>query len=129
MVLWSGSLSNGKLNLYLALNRACALTESALMPRMAVLSWSNFFFASRNSDASMIQPVVLALGKKKSRTRRPLKSLSETSLSSSDRWRKAGALSPGLSMGTPRCALMRSEERRVGKEGRCGGGGGDGREK
>src|SRR5215472_6378906 len=97
MVLWPGSLSNGKLNLYLALNKACALTESALMPRMATLSLSNFFFASRNSDASTIQPEVLALGKN-NRTRFPLKSLSETVLFSSDGSWKAGALSPGLSM-------------------------------
>src|SRR5438034_2634968 len=75
MVWWLGSLSKGKLNLYLALNKACALTESALMPRTATLSFSNFFFASRNSDASMIRPEVLALGKKKSRTRFRLKSL------------------------------------------------------
>src|SRR5215467_12483070 len=98
MVLWSGSLSSGKLNLYLALNRAWALTESALAPRMATLSLSNFFFASRNSDASMIQPEVLALGKKKRRTRLPLKSLRATGLSSSEWRRNAGALSPGLSM-------------------------------
>jgi len=101
MVWWLGSLSKGKLNLYLALNKACALTESALMPRTATLSFSNFFFASRNSDASMIQPEVLALGKKKSRTRFRLKSLSETVLFSSDCRRNAGALSPGLSMDPP----------------------------
>src|SRR5215470_18434213 len=100
MVLWSGLLSRGKLNLYLALKMAWALTESALRPRMATLSLSNFFFASRNSDASTIQPGVLALGKKKRRTRLPLKSLRATVLSSSDWRRNAGALEPGLSMGT-----------------------------
>ncbi|HVH60238.1 MAG TPA: hypothetical protein VM709_07885, partial [Candidatus Sulfotelmatobacter sp.] len=92
------SLSKGKLNPYLALNKACALTESALMPKMATLSLSNFLFASRNSDASTVQPEVLALGKKNSTTRFPRKSLSETVLFSSDGRRNAGALSPGLSL-------------------------------
>src|SRR5215469_12447937 len=88
---------------------AWPLTESALAARMATLSLSNFFFASRNSDASTIQPEVLALGKKKSRTRLPLKSLSATVLSSSDWRRNAGALSPGLSMGASPESLAESE--------------------
>ncbi len=62
MVLWVGSLSNGKLRFCLALKEAWALTGSALMPRMATPRLSNSFFASRNSDASMVQPEVLALG-------------------------------------------------------------------
>ena len=62
MVLWVGSLSNGKLRFSLALNEAWALTGSALRPRMATPSLSKSFFASRNSDASIVQPVVLALG-------------------------------------------------------------------
>src|SRR5262249_19166615 len=62
---------------------------------------SNCRFASRNSDASMVHPEVLALGKRKRRMRWPLKSLRVTALSSSDlRW-MLGALSPGLSMGFP----------------------------
>jgi len=52
--LWVGSLSKGKLSLCFSLNETRALTGSALMPRMATPRWSNCFFASRNSDASMV---------------------------------------------------------------------------
>jgi hypothetical protein len=44
------------------LKLAWALTESPLMPRMTTPILSNCFFASRNSDASMVQPEVLAFG-------------------------------------------------------------------
>ncbi len=64
MALKSGSLSSGKLTFCLALNFACASTLSALQPRIAAPALSNFAFASRNSDASVIQPGVFALGKK-----------------------------------------------------------------
>jgi hypothetical protein len=66
---------------------------------METLSWSNFFFASRNSDASTVQPGVFAFGKKKSSTRRPLKSLSESCLPPSEARVNSGALSPILSTG------------------------------
>src|SRR5712692_3350594 len=98
MVLWVGSPSKGKLSLYFSLKEESALTVSALMPRMATPSLSKSSFASRNSDASTVQPEVLALGKKKRRTRWPVKSLSATSLPSSDLRRKAGTLAPSLSM-------------------------------
>ena len=58
----SVSASKGKFNLCFTLNFVCASTESALQPRIAVFSASNFLMASRNSDASLIQPGVLALG-------------------------------------------------------------------
>src|SRR5216684_863423 len=77
MVLWVGSLSKGKLSLYFFLKEERGLRGSALMPRMATPSLSNSFFASRNSDASIVQPEVLALGKKKRRTRWPAKSFKE----------------------------------------------------
>src|SRR5437016_4775541 len=101
MVLWPGSLSKGKLRFCFALNEARALTGSALMPRMATPRLSNSFFASRNSDASIVQPGVLALGKKNRRTRSPEKSLSASSLPSSDLRRKAGTLEPTLSIPFP----------------------------
>src|SRR5712664_255611 len=94
----SGSLSSGKLSFCFSLKPAWAFTESPLAPRTTTLSLSNCFFASRNSDASMVQPVVLALGKKKSRTRLPRKSERETSLPSSAFTLKSGALSPGFSI-------------------------------
>src|SRR5258707_834466 len=98
MVLWVGSLSKGKLSLCFSLNETRALTGSALMPRMATPRWSNCFFASRNSDASMVQPGVLALGNKKRRTRWPAKSFSAISRPSSESRRKAGALAPIFSI-------------------------------
>src|SRR5229473_6655632 len=99
MVLWSGSLSRGKLRFWFSLKEAWAFTESALIPRMATPSLSKSSFASRNSDASIVQPEVLALGKRKRRTRWPAKSLSAISLPSSDGRRKAGALAPIFSIG------------------------------
>lgn len=62
MVLRLGSLKRSKFSFCLALNLACAATESPLAPRMTVLILSKCFFASRNSDASVVQPGVLALG-------------------------------------------------------------------
>jgi len=50
------------------------------------------FFASRNSDASIVQTGRVGSGEEKEGTRCPAKSLSETSLSSSDLRRNAGAL-------------------------------------
>src|ERR1700676_4456295 len=100
-ILLVGSLSSGKFSFCLALKLAKAVSLSALAPRMATPAFSNFDFASRNSDASMVQPGVLAFGKKKRKTRLPWKSSSAMSLPSSDfRW-KAGALAPGFSMGPP----------------------------
>ena len=65
---------------------------------MATLTFSSCFFASRNSDASTVQPDVFALGKKNKITRLPRKSDSETSLPSSLLNLKSGALSPALSI-------------------------------
>src|SRR5258708_8082037 len=98
VVWWSGSLSRGKFRFSLALKEAWASTESALSPRMATPSLSKSFFASRNSDASIVQPEVLALGKRKSKTRWAWKSFKESSLPWSVLRRKSGALAPGFSI-------------------------------
>lgn len=60
----SVSASKEKFSLCLALNFAWASTESPLQPTIAALSFSNLAMASRNSDASLVQPGVLAFGKK-----------------------------------------------------------------
>jgi hypothetical protein len=65
---------------------------------MTVFRVSKSFFASRNSDASVVQPGVLALGKKNSTTRFPWHSPREISLLSSVFKRNSGALSPGFSI-------------------------------
>src|SRR5258708_13835070 len=101
----SGSLSSGKFSLFFSLNEACAFTESPLAPRITTPSLSNCFFASRNSDASTVQPEVLAFGKKKRITRLPRKSDRDTSLPSSAFRRNSGALSPTLSMCPPQVKL------------------------
>ena len=54
--------SSGKFSFCLTLNLACDSTESALQPRIMVLSLSNSCFNSRNSIASVVHPGVLALG-------------------------------------------------------------------
>src|SRR5260370_26954455 len=107
MVLGVGELSRGKLSLCFCLNPASALMGSALMPRMATPSLSNCLFASRNSDASMVPPGVLAWGKKERRTRWAAKSLSLISLPSSDSRRKAGALGATLSVQVPLSKMQR----------------------
>jgi len=98
MVLCPGSLNSGKFSFFLALKPASAFSESALAPRITTPSSSKCFFASRNSDASIVQPEVLAFGKKKRSTRLPRKSESETSLPSSAFRVNSGALSPSFSI-------------------------------
>jgi hypothetical protein len=56
------SASSGKVSLCFSLNFFCDSTESPLQPTMAVFSLSNCLRASRNSDASLIQPGVFAFG-------------------------------------------------------------------
>jgi hypothetical protein len=56
------SASSGKVSLCFPLNFFWDCTESPLQPTMAVFSSSNCFSASRNSDASLIQPGVFAFG-------------------------------------------------------------------
>src|SRR6267378_737479 len=68
------------------------------LPRNATLTFSSCFFASRNSDASTVQPEVLAFGKKNRITRFPRKSDRDTSLPSSPLSLKSGALSPVFSI-------------------------------
>src|SRR5258707_4591200 len=88
---------------------------------MTTFSLSNCFFASRNSDASVVQPEVLAFGKKNSSTRLPRKSVSDTSFPSSAFTLKSGALSPAFSilnhlglLGVRRaCVTLGLERRRV----------------
>jgi hypothetical protein len=58
----SVSASSGNVSLCFRLNFFCDSAESPLQPTMAVLSASNFLRASRNSDASLIQPGVFAFG-------------------------------------------------------------------
>ena len=58
----SVSASSGKVSLCFTLNFFCDSTESPLQPTMAVFSSANCFRASRNSDASLIQPGVFAFG-------------------------------------------------------------------
>jgi hypothetical protein len=60
----SGSDNSGKFSLCRSLNFACVATLSALHPITTASSASNFFFASRNSVASLVQPGVSAFGKK-----------------------------------------------------------------
>ncbi len=62
IILCSGSLKSMKLNLYFSLKRASAFTESALTPTISTFNVSKCFFASRNSDASTVQPGVSAFG-------------------------------------------------------------------
>jgi hypothetical protein len=56
------SASSGKVSLCFTLNFFCASTESPLQPTMALFSSANCVRASRNSDASLIQPGVFAFG-------------------------------------------------------------------
>jgi hypothetical protein len=58
----SVSASSGKVSLCFVLNFFCDSTESPLQPTIAVFSSSNCLRASRNSDASLIQPGVFAFG-------------------------------------------------------------------
>ncbi len=58
----SVSASSGKVSLCFTLNFFCESTESPLQPTIEVFSSSNFLRASRNSDASLIQPGVFAFG-------------------------------------------------------------------
>jgi hypothetical protein len=85
-----------------ARNFAIVSGGSALHPRMVVPSFSNFVFASRNSDASVVQPGVSALTKKYSRMFFPRKSESETIFPSSLGSENAGATSPGCNINSPR---------------------------
>src|SRR5579885_1511240 len=100
IILCSGSLRRGKFSFCFSRKLASAFSLSALAPRIATPRWSNSCFASRNSDASVVQPGVFALGKKKRITRLPLKSFSAISSPLSDRRRKLGAFSPALSINT-----------------------------
>ena len=50
---------------------ACASGLSGEMPTISASSFANFFEQSRNSHASLVQPGVSDLGKKKSTTRLP----------------------------------------------------------
>src|SRR5437870_2547430 len=63
------------------------------MPRITAPAFCRFLYASRNSDASMVQPGVSALGKKNKTTLLPRKSFSETFLPFSSGKEKSGALS------------------------------------
>jgi len=56
----SASSVNGKS--YLALNLAWAASESRETPMMTALFFANLGLASRNCDASFVQPGVSALG-------------------------------------------------------------------
>ena len=104
IILWVGSPSSGKLSFCFFLKFARAFSGSALTPRIATFSLSKLFFASRNSDASVVQPGVLAFGKKKSTTLFPRKSLRETRSPVSLFNVKSGALSAIFSIF---CALNR----------------------
>src|ERR1700730_2688648 len=97
MISNSGSENREKSSLCPALNSDRASTESALQPTTVVWRAVNFFIASRNSDASLVQPGVLAFGKKYRRRFCSRKSASDTVRPSSVAARKAGALAPVLS--------------------------------
>src|SRR5579883_2158761 len=100
IILCSGSLRRGKFSFCFSRKLASAFSLSALAPRIATPRLSSSCFASRNSDASVVQPGVFALGKKKRITRLPLKSFSAISSPLSDRRRKSGAFSPAFSINT-----------------------------
>src|ERR1700680_453706 len=97
MISNSGSENREKTRLCPALNLDRASTESALQPTTVVWRAVNFFIASRNSDASLVQPGVLAFGKKYRRRFCLRKSASDTVRPSSVVARKSGAMSPLLS--------------------------------
>jgi hypothetical protein len=61
---WSGSGTSVKGRLYLPMNFACASAWSGETPTISASCFENFFDASRNSHASLVQPDVSALGKK-----------------------------------------------------------------
>ena len=98
IILWLGSPSRGKLSFCFSRKLASAFSGSALTPRMATFSLSKRLFASRNSDASVVQPGVFALGKKNITTRLPLKSFSDSSFPVSLFSVNSGALSPIFNM-------------------------------
>jgi hypothetical protein len=98
IILWVGSPSSEKFSFCFCLKLASAFSASALAPRIATFCLSKCFFASRNSDASVVQPGVLALGKKNNTTRFPLKSPSDTSAPVSLLSVKSGAWFPIFSM-------------------------------
>src|SRR5271169_3114380 len=62
---WSGSGTRVNGNPYLAINRSCASVWSGDTPTISAFSFANFFEKSRNSQDSLVQPGVSALGKKK----------------------------------------------------------------
>src|SRR5437016_13071881 len=84
------------------------------MPRTTAPVFCSFLYASRNPDASMVQPGVSALGKKKSTTVLPRKSFKATFLPFSSGKEKSGALSL-ISMGVlpHRSTLYRNPSRIV----------------
>src|ERR1035437_614301 len=86
---WSGSGTSVYGRPYLAANLACAAALSGEMPMMAAFFLVKVFWVSRNSQASVVQPGVSALGKKNTTTRRPFKPASENS-----EVLMSGALSP-----------------------------------
>jgi|RhiMethySRZTD1v2_1073278.scaffolds.fasta_scaffold16031_5 hypothetical protein len=63
-IAWSLSARSVKGSSYFSLNFACFSGVSGLEPRMTELSLPNREKASRNPDASRVQPGVSAFGKK-----------------------------------------------------------------
>src|SRR5438477_5771911 len=79
------------------------------MPRTTAPAFCNFLYASRNPDASIVQPGVSALGKKNRTTVLPRKLFSETFRPSSSGKVKSGALSfTSMEVSPHRAPLYRS---------------------